>query len=77
MDHEGFFICHCYKGIKSNFLFSIHLQPDGSNLWYFRLGLFNLTEFIVWNIEDPWHWVPKIHGLENHNLLQRLDYFSY
>ena len=32
---------------NSNFL--IHLQPEDENLWYFKLRLFDLTEFIVWN----------------------------
>ena len=26
------------------------LQPDGVNLWYFKFRLFDLAEFIVWNI---------------------------
>ena len=26
------------------------LQPDGVNLWYFKLRLFDVTEFSVWNI---------------------------
>ena len=36
--------------IKSNFLISIFLQPDGVNLWYFKLRLFDLGEFLVWHI---------------------------
>ena len=35
---------------NSNFLILIILQPmghDGANLWYFKLRLFDLTEFIV------------------------------
>ena len=28
------------------------MQPaDIGNLWYFKLGLFDLTELIVWNIK--------------------------
>ena len=34
-----------------NFLTPISLQPDGVNLWYFKLRLFDLTELIVWNIK--------------------------
>ena len=29
----------------------IFLQPDHQNVWYFKLRLFDLTEFIVWNIK--------------------------
>ena len=32
------------------FLIPIYKQPDGVKLWYFKLILFNLIEFIVWNI---------------------------
>ena len=28
--------------------------------WYFKLRLFELTEFIVWNFLGLWLWVPKI-----------------
>ena len=31
---------------NSNFLTPLSFQPDGVNLWYFKLNLFNLTEFI-------------------------------
>ena len=38
-----------------NFLILIYLQSDAVNLWSFKLGLFQLTEFIlVWN-----NWVAK------------------
>ena len=33
-----------------NFLIPIFFKPNGVNLWYFKLRLFDLTEFIVWNI---------------------------
>ena len=33
-----------------NFPFSLSLQPGGVNLWYFKLRLHDLTEFLVWNI---------------------------
>ena len=26
------------------------LEPDVVNLWYFKFRIFDLTEFIVWNI---------------------------
>ena len=29
--------------LNSNFIFPIYLQPDGINLWHFKLRLFNLT----------------------------------
>ena len=35
---------------NSGYLVPISLQSDGLNLWYFKLGLFDLTEFIVYNI---------------------------
>ena len=35
---------------SSNFLISISLESDGVNLWYFKLRLIDLTEFIVWNL---------------------------
>ena len=35
---------------NSNFLIPIYFQPNGVNLWHFKLRLINLTEFIVWNI---------------------------
>ena len=43
-----------------NCLIPISLQSDDVNLWYFKLRLFGLTEFIVWNIKGPRHWVAKI-----------------
>ena len=33
-----------------NFLIPIFFKPNGVNLWYFKLRLFDLTEFIIWNI---------------------------
>ena len=35
-------ICH-------KLLIPISLQPDSVKLWYFKLRLLDLTEFIVWN----------------------------
>ena len=43
----------------------ISLQPGGVGLWYFKLTLFDLTEFIGWNILGLRHWVAQILGLEN------------
>jgi len=45
---------------NSNLLIPISLQPDGANLWYFKLRLFYLKVLIVWNIEGLRHWVTKI-----------------
>ena len=44
-----------FKGIESlsqtlNFLIPISLEPNVVDLWYFKLILFDLTEFIVLNI---------------------------
>ena len=36
---------------SSNFLIPLSLQLDGVSLLYIKLRLFNLTEFIVWNIK--------------------------
>ena len=36
---------------NSNFLISMSLKPHGVNLWYFKLRLFDPTEFIVWKSE--------------------------
>ena len=35
---------------KLKFLIPISIQPNGVNLWYFKLRLFDLTDFIVWNV---------------------------
>ena len=45
---------------NSNALIPISLQSDDVNLWYFKLRLFGLTEFIFWNIKGQGHWVAKI-----------------
>ena len=55
---------------NSNFHIPISLRPDGVNLWYFKLRLFNLLVFIVWN------WVAKIKGLKIQCLWQRLNSFD-
>ena len=35
---------------NSNFHTLTSLQPDVTKRWYFKVRLFDLTEFIVWNI---------------------------
>ena len=35
---------------NSNCLILISWKPNGGNPWYFKVRLFDLTEFIVWNI---------------------------
>ena len=60
---------------NSNFLIPISLQPGGVGLWHFKLRLFDLTEFKVWNILSLRHWVAKVLGLENLSLWQRLNSF--
>ena len=47
-----FFLQSIYKGIESLALTQIckPLEPDVVNLWYFKFRIFDLTEFIVWNI---------------------------
>ena len=49
-----------FLGVEKNLFFvtnlkfsiPISLQPHGVNNWFFKLRLFDLTEFIVWNIYD-------------------------
>ena len=60
---------------NSNFLILISWQPDGGNAWYFKLRLFDLTEFIVWNIKRLRNWVAKMKVLENQSMWQRLNSF--
>jgi len=45
---------------NSNLLSPISLQSDRVNLWYFKLWLFNIMEFIIWNIWGLKHLVTKI-----------------
>ena len=59
---------------KSTCIISISWRPDGANLWYFKLRLFDLTEFIVWNIKGLRHWVAKM-ALKNKNLLKKFISF--
>ena len=48
-------LCHKFSFIKP-----ISLQPYDENLWYFKLTLFDLITFIVWNIKGLRHWVATI-----------------
>ena len=50
---------------NSIFVILISFQPDDVNLWYFKLTLFDLTAFIVWNIKGLRHWVAMKLKLEN------------
>ena len=45
---------------NSNFPILIPLQPNSLNLRFFKLGLFVLTEFIVWNIKGLRHKLADI-----------------
>ena len=54
------------------FPITLSLQPDGVNRWYFKLKLFDLTEYRnIWGLQH--RWVTKIKGLENQSLWQRLN----
>ena len=35
---------------KLKFVIPLLLKPDGVNLWYFKIKLFNLLEFTVWSL---------------------------
>ena len=58
---------------NSVFVKPISLQPYDVNLWYFKLTLFDLIAFIVWNIKDLRHWVAKILKFENQSLWQKVN----
>ena len=54
-DWEKWWILYKPKGVESlqqssNFLIPISLKPDDENLRHFKLRLFDLTEFIDWNM---------------------------
>ena len=59
-----------------NFLSPISLQPNGVNLWYFKLRLFDLPELKVWNIKGAGKQVAKLWELENLSLWQKLNSFN-
>ena len=56
-----------------NFLIPKSLHPNVVNSWYFKHRLFDLTDYIVWNIKGLRHLNLKI---ENQSLLQRLNSFK-
>ena len=60
---------------NSVFVKPISLQPDDVNLWHFKLTLFDLIAFIVWNIKGLRHWVATILKLEHQSLWQKLNSF--
>ena len=62
---------------NANFLIPLSLQFDGVHIWYFKLRLFNITAFIVWNIKGLRDWVAKLQGLEYQSLWQKLNSFVY
>ena len=49
---------------NSEFITPISLELNVANLWYFRLTLFDLIEFIAWNIKGLQHQVYKIRKFE-------------
>ena len=49
----------------------ISIKPDGVNLWYFKLRILYLIEFIVWNIGLQTYWDKK-----NQGLWQKLSFFK-
>ena len=44
---------------NSNFPIPKFVQQDGVHFWYFKLKLFDLTEFIVRNVKGLQHLVAK------------------
>ena len=62
---------------NSVFVKPISLQPDDVNLWYFKLTLFDLIAFLVWNVNGLRHWVATILKLENQSLWQKLNSFVW
>ena len=46
-------------GVITKFIKTISFQPDGVNLSYFKLGLFDLREYLVWNIKGLQHRIEK------------------
>ena len=50
----------CHKSQFSN----TYISKNGVNLWYFKLWLFDPSEFIVWNIKGLQHWVVELMRLK-------------
>ena len=59
-----------------NFIIPKSQQPDDAYLSYFKLTLFDLPEFIVWNIYGLRHLVLKKLRFKNPSLWQRLNSFE-
>ena len=57
-------IRRCAMITKPVFLIPISLQPDGVNLWCFKLLQFDLIHFLAWNIKGLRHQVTIIYELE-------------
>ena len=60
---------------NSNFPIIKSLQPECVNLWYFKLRLSDLTEFIVWSILGLETWVGNILGFKNQSFLAKSLFF--
>ena len=60
-----------------NFIIPKSQQPDDAYLSYFKLTLFDLPEFIVWNIYGLRHLVIKKLRFKNLSLWQRLRFFNW
>ena len=58
---------------NSNFLIPISLQPNGVHRWYFKLRLFDVTKFIVWNIKGLRHQELSYKKVENQSLCRKLN----
>jgi len=60
---------------KSNFRIPISLQPDDENLSYVKVRLFNLTEFMVWNIKGRLrHWVAIDIGIRKLEVVAKTQF---
>ena len=59
---------------NSNFLIPISLKPDGVNRCCFKLRLFALTEFKVWNTKDLQHRVAYRCGDYNFELVAKTHF---
>ena len=56
----------------SNLLIPTSLQPD-AHLWYFKLRLLDITDFIVWNFKGLRHRVTKILWLKKIEFVAQLS----
>ena len=62
---------------NSDFLVPISSDSDVVNLCNFKQWLVLDQKILVWNIKGLRYWVPKILGLENQSLWQRVNSFPY